>query len=111
MAIRTYFGRMRKRLLLLTLVIAALCPSGAQAHELTSSAARAEAAYYAQSLIDSGVGSRFRIHSCRRDSGHAVSCAFRIYGARGARCGGRVRTAYLGHGSSDTVSRVVADRC
>lgn len=99
-----------RKLLLLPTVLLALLPSASQAHELSSSTARAETRAYAESLIDEGIGSRYRIGSCRRHSGHAISCAFRIYGARGYRCGGRVRTAYLDHASPDTVSRAF-DRC
>lgn len=101
---------MRQLLLVLTLVIALLCPAVAQAHELSSSTARAEARFYAETLIESGVGTRYRISSCRRHSRRAVSCGFRIYGSGGYRCGGRVRTAYLGHAGGDTVSRAF-DRC
>ena len=102
---------MRKRLLALPLFIVLLVPAGVQAHEMSSSTARGETAYYAQGLVDEGVGSRYRVSSCRRHSTHSISCAFRIYGSRGYRCGGRVRTTYLGHGTSETVSRVVANRC
>ena len=95
---------MRQLLLLLTLPIV-LCPAAAQAHELSSSTARTEARFYAETLVESGVGTRYRIHSCRRHSKRAVSCGLRICDARGYRCGGRVRTAYLAHAGGDTVSR------
>jgi hypothetical protein len=101
---------MRRLLLLLTFLMVLMCPAAAQAHELSSSTARAEARFYAETLIASGVGTRYRILSCRRHSKHTVSCGFRIYGADGYRCGGRVRTAYLGHAGGDTVSRAF-DRC
>ena len=101
---------MRQLLLLSTLALVLVCPAAAQAHELSSKTARAEARYYAETLIEEGYGSRYRVHSCRRHSGHAISCAFRIYGPRGFSCGGRVRTSYLGHAGGDTVSRAV-DRC
>ncbi len=90
---------------------ASLWPAAAQAHRLSSSTARAEAAYYAESLIERGLGSRYRVHSCRRHSRRAVSCGFRIYGSRGLRCGGRVRTVYPSDASADTVSRVLRDSC
>lgn len=101
---------MRRLLLFLMLAIVLLCPAAAQAHQLSSSTARAEARFYAETLIESGVGTRYRVHSCRRHSKRAVSCGFRIYGAGGYRCGGRVRTAYLAHAGGDTVSRAF-DRC
>jgi hypothetical protein len=40
-----------------------------------------------------------------------VSCGFKIYGPRGYRCGGRVRTALAGKASNETVSRALVDRC
>ena len=101
---------MRQLVLLSTLALVLICPAAAQAHQLSSKTARAEARFYAETLIEEGFGSRYRVRSCRRHSGRAVSCAFRIYGPRGFRCGGRVRTAYLGHGGGDTVSRAF-DRC
>jgi hypothetical protein len=102
---------MRRVLLLLGLSLTLICAAAAKAHELSSSTARAETRFYAESLIEDGIGLRYRVHSCRRHSGHAVSCAFRIYGRHGFRCGGRVRTSYLDHASPDTVSRLVVDRC
>lgn len=101
---------MRHLLLLSTLALVLICPAAAEAHELSSKTARAEARYYAESLVEEGYGSRYRVRSCRRHSVHAVSCGFRIYGPRGFRCGGRVRTAYLEHAGGDTVSRAF-DRC
>ena len=93
------------------LLLLLLIPAAAQAHEVSASAARAEAAFYAESLVEEGPGTRFRVHSCRRHSSHAVSCAYRIYGARGYRCGGRVRTVAADSRSYDTISRVVSDTC
>ena len=102
---------MRRPLLVFTLLAALLCPAPAQAHQLSSSTARAEARFYAETLVERGVGSRYRVGFCRRHSARAVSCACRIYGSRGSRCGGRVRTAYLSDAGSDTISRVTADSC
>jgi hypothetical protein len=102
---------MRRLVLVPTLLLAALCPAAAQAHVLSSSTARAEARAYAERLIEHRIGPRARVGSCRRHSVHAVSCAYRIYGSRGYRCGGRVHTASLDHVGSDTVSRVVGDSC
>ena len=101
---------MRKLILLPAVLLAGICPTAAQAHELSSSTARAETRAYAEMLIEEGPGSRYRIGSCRRHSGHSISCSFRIYGARGYRCGGRVRTSYGSHLGGDTVSRA-SDRC
>jgi hypothetical protein len=100
-----------RRALPLTLLLALLLPSGAQAREVSVSAARAETAYYAQTLVERGAGMRFRVHSCRRRSPHSVSCGFRIYGPRGYRCDGRVSTAQAARTSYDTISRAVVDRC
>ena len=102
---------MRRLLLLLTLPLVILCPAAARAHELSSSTARAEARAYAEGLIDDGIGTRARVGSCRRHAAHSISCAFRIYNGRGYRCGGRVRSSYFDHGSPDTISRVLVDRC
>ena len=100
-----------RRTLPLTLLLLLLIPSGAQAHEISGSAARAEAAFYAETLVEDGPGTRFRVSSCSRHSSHAVSCAYRIYGAGGYRCGGRVRTVAADNRSYDTISRVVSDTC
>lgn len=102
---------MRKSLLLLTLSLAMIGPAAAEAHQLSVSNARAEARFYAGTLVEEGIGTRYRVGSCKRHSGHAISCGFRISGPGGFRCGGRVRTAYLDHASSDTVSRVTSDSC
>jgi hypothetical protein len=93
------------------LLLLLLIPTGAQAHEVSGSAARAEAAFYAETLVEDGPGTRYRVYNCRRHSGHAVSCAYRIYGPGGYRCGGRVRTAAADSRSYDTISRVVSDTC
>lgn len=100
-----------RRTLPLALLLALLIPSGAQAHELSVSSARAETAFYAETVLERGPATRFRVHSCRRHSSHAVSCAFRLSGRRGYRCAGRVRTVSAGSTSYDTISRAVADRC
>ena len=101
---------MRKSFLLAGVLIGLLLPVTAQAHDMSSSTARAETRYYAETLVERGVGSRYRVLSCRRHSGHAVSCAFRVYSAGRYRCGGRVRTASVGHAGWNTVSRAT-DSC
>ena len=100
-----------RRALPLALLLLLLIPSGAAASGVTSSAARAEAGFYAETLVEEGPGKRFRVYSCRRHSARAVSCAYRIYGAGGYRCGGRVRTVAANSRSYDTTSRVVSDTC
>ena len=100
-----------RRILPLVLLLALLIPAAAQAHGLSVGSARTETAYYAEMVIEQGHGTHYRVSSCRRHSSSVVSCAFKIYGKRGYRCGGRVRTALAGAASNDTISRAVADRC
>jgi len=99
-----------RRALPLLLLAALLFPTGAQAHTLSTSAARAEAVFYAESLVQRGPGKRFKVTSCKRHSAHAVSCGFKIYGARGYRVSGRVRTEHASSTSYDTISRAIVDR-
>lgn len=99
-----------RRALPFILLVALLFPTGAQAHSLSVSAARAEAAFYAGDLIQRGKGTRFKVGSCRRHSAHAVSCVFRIYGPGGYRASGRVHTAHASSTSHDTISRAIVPR-
>jgi hypothetical protein len=101
---------MRRALPILLLAALLLLPAGAQAHTLSVSAARAEAAFYAGDLVQRGKGARFKVTSCRRHSAHAVSCGFKIYGPRGYRISGRVRTEHAGSTSYDTISRATVAR-
>ena len=92
------------------IIIAALAlPAGAEAHQLSSSTARTETAYFAEQLVERGPGTHFKITSCRRHSAHAVSCGFRIYGSRGYRVSGRVRTEHASSRSYETLSRAIVD--
>jgi hypothetical protein len=100
-----------KRALPLGLLLALLLPAGAQAHGLSVSSARTETAYYAETVMEQGQGTHYRVVACRRHSSRTVSCGFKIYGPRGYRCGGRVRTALAGKASNETVSRALVDRC
>jgi hypothetical protein len=85
-------------------------PAGAEAHQLSVSAAREEAAFYAESLVQRGPGTHFKVTSCRRHSAHAVSCGFKINGPRGYRVSGRVRTEHADGRSYDTISRAIVSR-
>ena len=99
-----------RRALPLTLLLALLLPAAAQAHQLSTSAAKDETAFYAGQVVERTSATRFKVTSCRRQSAHAVTCAFKIYGPRGYRCSGRVRTTFADDVSYDTISRAV-DRC
>ena len=101
---------MRRALPLILLAALLLFPTGAQAHTLSVSAARAEAAFYAGDLVQRGKGTKYKVTSCRRHSAHAVSCGFKISGPRGYRISGRVRTEHASSTSYDTISRAIVDR-
>ena len=100
-----------RRALPLGLLLALLIPAAAQAQGLSASSARTETAYYAEMVVEQGHGTRYRVGACRRHSSRVVSCAFKIYGKRGYRCGGRVRTALASSAGNETVSRALVDRC
>lgn len=100
---------MKRALPILLLAVLLLFPTGAQAHTLSLSAARTEAAFYAGDLVQRGKGTRYKVTACKRHSAHAVSCGFKIYGARGYRVSGRVRTEHASSTSYDSISRAIVD--
>jgi hypothetical protein len=100
-----------RRALPLVFLLALLIPAAAQGHGLSSSSARTETAYYAEMVVEQGHGTSYRVGSCRRHSSRVVSCAFKVYGKRGYRCGGRVRTSLVRGAGNETVSQALVDRC